>query len=58
MSPITSAFGTFRTCRDVRLESVMRTKADSVDYYRFMGSRPLVRGERIHSRKSYELRAG
>jgi hypothetical protein len=24
----TSAFGTFRTWRDVRLESVMRTKAD------------------------------
>jgi hypothetical protein len=37
MSPIG---GTFRTWSDVRLESVVRTKADSADYYRFLGSRP------------------
>ena len=35
-----SPFGTFRTWSDVRLESVVRTEADSADYYRFMGSRP------------------
>jgi hypothetical protein len=32
--------GPFRTWSDVRLESVVRTEADSADYYRFMGSRP------------------
>jgi hypothetical protein len=34
-----SGIGTFRTWRDVRLESVMRTKADS----KIMGSRPRCR---------------
>lgn len=34
-----TASGTFRTWSDVRLESVVRTKADSPDYYRFMDSR-------------------
>jgi hypothetical protein len=35
-----SAVGTFRTWSDVRLESVVRIKADSADYYGFMDSRP------------------
>jgi hypothetical protein len=39
-----SLVGTFRTWSDVRLESVVRTKADSADYYRFMGSRPNIVG--------------
>jgi len=30
MSAVTSEIGTFRTWRDVRLESVMRTRADVV----------------------------
>jgi hypothetical protein len=34
------AYWPFRTWSDVRLESVVRTKADSADYYRLMGSRP------------------
>jgi hypothetical protein len=34
-----SAAGPFRTWSDVRLESVVRTEADSADYYRFTGSR-------------------
>jgi hypothetical protein len=41
-----SGNGTFRTWSDVRLESVVRTKADSADYYRFMGSRPRQVGKR------------
>src|ERR1700733_11347937 len=35
-----TATGTFRIWSDVRLESVVRTKTDSADYHRFMGSRP------------------
>jgi hypothetical protein len=34
------SFGTFRKCRDVRLESEMRTKADVRRPPEFMGSRP------------------
>jgi len=34
-----SLVGTFRKCRNVRLESGMRTKADVPDHSGFMGSR-------------------
>ena len=37
-----SAIGTFRIWRDVRLESVMRTKADVRQCYWFYESRPIV----------------
>ena len=35
-----SGVDTFRTWRDVRLESVMRSKADVIDHSEFMDSRP------------------
>jgi len=35
-----SGFGTFRTSRDVRLESGMRVKAEVANHSGFMGSRP------------------
>jgi hypothetical protein len=38
--PEPSTHGTFRTWSDVRLESVVRAKADSADCYKFMGPRP------------------
>ncbi len=48
-SILMSVHGTFRTWRDIRVESVMATKADVTDHSEFIGSCPRSRSDRLRS---------
>jgi hypothetical protein len=52
MNVVTSGSGTFRTWSDVRLESVVRTEADSAAGYRFALARSAAKGIELQSRRN------